>query len=524
MYRMQWIALKAGALGLGALLAAGCEQPQNTVRGTPGALPGRGQPDAGAVEAEQASPRINATTYFAHGHLLEREGNYERAIVQYQEALKLMPEFFNARNRLGITLNKLGRHGEASAEFRRTVASKPDQAYLHNNLGFSLYLEGKFAESEAALRRALELKPTFTRGRMNLALALAKLGRYAEAFESFKQVGSEADAHYNIAVVQTEAGQYADAARSLDAALALDPKMDAARAQLREVAFLSAKHGEGQPAPQSSDIAAAALAFDDVAASQAQRTPQRGTVAGGATAPLPSVTQPTAAASNPTEQTATASATTPRATPNFTEAPTAMPIGGQAPSATQSQAQTQLPQMMPLTPIEPSSPAAGATTILSTPTTVEQSSFATTLETTTSEPTQPITTGNAVRQPEKATGNSGKSTQTGTVLARHDAALSGTNGATANAAATNGATTNVTATSGATNKGTTPNASRSTSAMPAPSNGATPTSGILQMQPLTPISGASIPPKADSGAKASPAPTTRPAAGFDGVMQPIAPK
>src|SRR5262245_5026360 len=65
---------------------------------------------------QAAQPRLTATTYFAHGHLLERQGQFEQAAAQYRAALKLQPEFTSARNRLGITLNKLGKHAEATQE------------------------------------------------------------------------------------------------------------------------------------------------------------------------------------------------------------------------------------------------------------------------------------------------------------------------------------------------------------------------------------------------------------------------
>jgi len=216
----------------GVLLAcSGCTQTKD-VSG-PGALP--------TARGEAVNPRINATTYFAHGHLLERQGSFERAVKQYRDALEVMPEFVTARNRLGITLNKLGRHGEASAEFRRAIAVQPEAAYLHNNLGFSLYLGGKYSAAEAATRRALEIKPSFPRARMNHALALAKLERFDETFDELCRMGSEANAYYNMAMLQTEAGRYADAARSLDMALRLNPDLEAARQQLREIAVLAAR-------------------------------------------------------------------------------------------------------------------------------------------------------------------------------------------------------------------------------------------------------------------------------------------
>jgi tetratricopeptide (TPR) repeat protein len=219
----------SAALGIAGV--AGCQQTQ-TQTNAPGAMPGR---------ASGETPRLTATTMFAHAHLLERQGEFSRAAVQYRRALDNVPDFVAARNRLGITLNKLGRHSEATLEFLTILERHPNLAYVQNNLGFSYYLEGNYPESELALTRALELKPDFPRARMNRGVVLAKLGKYEDALEDFKASCAEGDAYFNVAMIQSEAQLYADAARSLELALRIDPKLEAARVQMREVARLAAQ-------------------------------------------------------------------------------------------------------------------------------------------------------------------------------------------------------------------------------------------------------------------------------------------
>jgi len=198
-------------------------------------------------------PRLNATTYFAHAHLLERQGNYEGAVGNYRRAIALTPDFVTARNRLGITLNKLGQHHAATAEFREAVRLKPEYAYLHNNLGFSLFLEDQFGEAETSVRKALNLKPDFARAHTNLGLILAKQARYHEAFQEFCLAGDEADAHFNLAMLYTEAGRYADAATDLELALRLKPGMEVARQQLNDVARLVAEQEAAEAALARAD-------------------------------------------------------------------------------------------------------------------------------------------------------------------------------------------------------------------------------------------------------------------------------
>jgi len=246
------------ALLVGATLAglAACESARETA-GEPGALPRR---------KPATSPRLTAATYVAHAELLERRGELERAAAQYRQALELSPDLVTARNRLGIVLNKLGRHAEASVEFRQALAKNPQNAQLWNNLGFSLCLERNYEDAEAALARAVELQPSFRRARMNHAVALARLERYDEALAEFAQAGTLADAYYNVAVLQADAGHYAAAARSLELALQHNPNLEGAREQLREISRLAA-------AEEAAAQAVAAAAVQQVAPPEAEESP-----------------------------------------------------------------------------------------------------------------------------------------------------------------------------------------------------------------------------------------------------------
>ena len=220
-------------VSVAAALLAGCQQssPQSPSLGN---LPG---PHAG----DDLDPKVNATTYFSHGHLLERQGQFDRAALQYQNALTQRPDFLTARNRLGITLNKIGRHDEASIQFQAAIVKHPELAYLHNNLGFSQYLEGKYADAATAIKQALAINPEFRRAHMNYALVLAKQGEFKQAFEHLLEAGSEANAYFNMGIMLTEAEQYGEAAQYLEAALSLNPKFEAARQQLHDVARLAAE-------------------------------------------------------------------------------------------------------------------------------------------------------------------------------------------------------------------------------------------------------------------------------------------
>lgn len=222
--------LFASLAGL-AFVAVSCNEPEKK-SASPGELP------TGRMDE---APRINAATYFAHAHLLERQGAFDRAVEQYRKAIELQPDFPTARNRLGITLNKLSRHAEATVEFQQAILQKPNQSYLYNNLGFSQYLEGNYVQAEQSFIQAVTLQPGFARANMNLGLTLGRQGRFDEAYAAFRHASDDVTAYYNLAVVQSESGAYTDAVRSLDAALRINPQYQPAVAYLRDISQLAAE-------------------------------------------------------------------------------------------------------------------------------------------------------------------------------------------------------------------------------------------------------------------------------------------
>lgn len=311
------------------------------------------------VVEQSAETRVNASTYFAYGHLLERQGHVDRAIEQYRKALKMQPSFAAAHNRLGICYNKQGEHEQATREFELCVRSSPDDAQALNNLGYSLYLQGQYKAAASVLRKALEARPDFTRARMNLALALARQEQMQAAYDEFSRACSPADAHYNLGLMQIEVGRYADATRSLEAAVVADPDHALARAQLRELGRLT---GEGTEAPVPNNVYAstgAGPAMAPLAAvpqSSPPPSPQavtpvlkaptpRATVSTMQPAPMTSVTPATA-----TPTAAPAQAAVPPPKPATVPAPAATPVPAPAPVPSTVATRTPAEPAMPKTP------------------------------------------------------------------------------------------------------------------------------------------------------------------------------
>jgi Flp pilus assembly protein TadD len=197
----------------------------------------RGASARGVALIDQAlrlrdSPRFHCNRGMALGHL----GQHEAALVAYQRALALRPDYPEALNNLGTTLDALGRPTEAVAAYRRALALRPEQAEWWSNLGNALAAMRQPDAAEAAYRRAVELSPAAPRAHALLGHALRQGGRPAEAEAAFRtQLAlrpDDPDAGINLAAALGDQDRPAEAAALLPAVLAQAPERPEAHLNL----------------------------------------------------------------------------------------------------------------------------------------------------------------------------------------------------------------------------------------------------------------------------------------------------
>jgi lipoprotein NlpI len=118
---------------------------------------------------------VTENNYLAHNNLgvtLEKKGQIDEAIRQYQEAIRLKPDFAESHSNLGAILGMQGQTDEAISQFQEAVRLVPDDATAHYNLGTALGVKGQVDEAISQLQEAIRLKPDYADARQNLAHAL----------------------------------------------------------------------------------------------------------------------------------------------------------------------------------------------------------------------------------------------------------------------------------------------------------------------------------------------------------------
>ena len=111
-------------------------------------------------ESEVINIQPHSAEYFNHqGKILREQGDYEKAILLLQKALKLNPNYTPAYNNLGLALLEQGKKQKAITSFKQAIKLNSLEAEGHKNLCLALQQEGKLLEAINSCELALILDP-----------------------------------------------------------------------------------------------------------------------------------------------------------------------------------------------------------------------------------------------------------------------------------------------------------------------------------------------------------------------------
>ena len=196
---------------------------------------------------------FSAKNAFNKGFLYEKRGDLKRAMLEYDKAVELQPNFARAYYRRALIHCRSGNFRKAEKEFKKAILMKPqaellkgargdvffrlgmfEQAYrIYESLSEALpvnivikdYLGGIFLErgeyekAEHVFRSALRQEPEYTRAYEGLGLACLKLARYEEAENNLRKAVSlspeSPDAYYNLACLYSRIGRIPEAMKWL---------------------------------------------------------------------------------------------------------------------------------------------------------------------------------------------------------------------------------------------------------------------------------------------------------------------
>lgn len=183
-----------------------------------------------AILSYQRALKINPNYAEAHNNLgiaHKSLGRVEEAISAYRQAIKIKPDFAKAFNNLGNALSEMGQQESAVECYRRAIEIKADYSKAYHNLGNTLRDLGNLEASLACQRKALAINPGYAEAQNSLAVLLHENGHFEAAHANYRQAlaikPDYAEAQNNLGVLQKDLGYLEMAIKSHRQALALRP-------------------------------------------------------------------------------------------------------------------------------------------------------------------------------------------------------------------------------------------------------------------------------------------------------------
>ena len=154
----------------------------------------------GAPAAEEKKDEIERL--LERGNELAQQGDYDGAMAQYQNVLKIDEKNALAHNNLGIIYKRKGLYITAVEEFKAALEGLPNYFKAYNNLANVYFEREYYDEAVKYYNKCLAIKPNFADAHWNLALASEHSGEKTRAVRHFKKFIELSDASTYVALAQ----------------------------------------------------------------------------------------------------------------------------------------------------------------------------------------------------------------------------------------------------------------------------------------------------------------------------------
>ncbi len=178
------------------------------------------------LPAGEAKPDV-AGIFYNRGAKYSTRSQYDLAIRDFDEAIRLNPSYTEAFGKRGLAYARKGQHDRAVQDFDRTIQLKADDADAFFNRGLAYANQGQYARAIPDYEEAIKLKPDDARNFRGRGLAYAMNGQYGRALPDYNQaIKLKPDDARNFSSrgeVNFYRARWQEAATDLQRSLAIDP-------------------------------------------------------------------------------------------------------------------------------------------------------------------------------------------------------------------------------------------------------------------------------------------------------------
>ena len=121
------------------------------------------------------------------GDVYYKRGDYDRAILEFQTAIKLNPRYGDAFHNLANVYLLTGKQDLAIENYQKAISINPKIWETHQNLAHIYFSQKKYEFALDSLNKAIELNPTSYDLYYNLGVVYLSLGKKQEAKEALNK-------------------------------------------------------------------------------------------------------------------------------------------------------------------------------------------------------------------------------------------------------------------------------------------------------------------------------------------------
>lgn len=157
----------------------------------------------------------------------ESKGDLDDAVLDYERAIEVSPDYPDIRFRLGQALETHGRRDDAIEQYHRAIDLNPRYLQARIALAFCLLGADRRDEAADAFEEAVEIRIQKVREPFDRGLERLGQGEIARAgedfYEALRSTPEQVDRHYRAALDHLKAEEYENAVRELSRAVELNP-------------------------------------------------------------------------------------------------------------------------------------------------------------------------------------------------------------------------------------------------------------------------------------------------------------
>jgi tetratricopeptide (TPR) repeat protein len=163
------------------------------------------------IESRDIGRQVLAAAYRSRGDALGRKGDYDRAIADFTEVIRLDPKSTVAYNRRGLAYDRKGNYVLAIADFTEAIRIDPKNAAAYSNRGVAYSRTGEHGRAVADSNEAVLLQK-HTRIFNNRSFVFNNMGSYDSALadldEAIRLDPKYAFAHKNRGISYEKKGEF----------------------------------------------------------------------------------------------------------------------------------------------------------------------------------------------------------------------------------------------------------------------------------------------------------------------------